>query len=68
MVNGGGTLRLEFSKNQLKTNYISINVMWNQFVYIDSVIMYLNEDLKEQTLLNYTCDSMLKNYINDTSR
>jgi hypothetical protein len=64
MVNGGGTLRLEFSKNQLKTNYISINVMWNQFVYIDSVIMYLNEDLKEQTLLNSTCDSMLKNYIN----
>ena len=47
MVNGGGTLRLEFSKNQLKTNYISINVMWNQFVYIDSVIMYLNEVLKD---------------------
>ena len=44
MINGGGSILLEFSRNRLKTRQISVHVVWNQFAYIDPVIMYLAED------------------------
>ena len=45
MVNGGGSLMLEFSKTQLKSRFLSVNALWNQFVYVDPIVMYLNDDL-----------------------
>jgi hypothetical protein len=44
MVNGGGSVTLQFSRNRLKTKYVSVNVIWNQFAYIDNVTMYLHDD------------------------
>lgn len=44
MVNGGGSLMLEFSKNRLKTRFVSTSPLWNQFIHVDPIIMYLNED------------------------
>lgn len=44
MVNGGGSVLLEFSRSRLKTRIVSVNTAWNQFVYIDAVMMYLSED------------------------
>jgi hypothetical protein len=48
MVNGGGSIQLEFSKNRLRTQIITVNAVWNQFVYIDPVIMYLQDDQEVQ--------------------
>lgn len=48
MINGGGSVQLEFSRNRLRTKVVTINTAWNQFVYIDPVIMYLSEDLYEE--------------------
>jgi hypothetical protein len=45
MVNGGGSVLLEFSRNRLKSRYISVNAVWNQFVYVDPIVLYLSEDL-----------------------
>ncbi len=47
MVNGGGSVLLEFSRNQLKTRVVSVVAVWNQFVYIDPVTLYLSTDNEE---------------------
>jgi hypothetical protein len=57
MVNGGGSLILEFSKAQFKTRLISINTIWNQFVHTDPIIMYLIEDSSNLTNQISTCES-----------
>jgi len=62
MVNGGGSLILEFSKIQFKTRLISVQCTWNQFVFMDTVIMYLNEDLNNQTEQSSICESNLVNF------
>jgi hypothetical protein len=49
MVNGGGIVSLQLCRARLKTRIISINV-WNQFVHIDSIIMYSNEDKGEESI------------------
>ena len=49
MVNGGGIISLQFSRARLKTQIITVNALWNQFVYIDPVIMHLSEDKEDYT-------------------
>ena len=44
MVNGGGSVMLEFSRNRLKTRVVSINAGWNQFVIIDPVVLHLSDE------------------------
>jgi hypothetical protein len=56
MVNGGGSILLEFSRNRLKTRLVSVNTAWNQFLYIDPIIMYLNEDPDDLIKLPIPCN------------
>ncbi len=44
MVNGGGSVLLEFTRKDLKSKRISTKAIWNQFVHMDSVHMYLIND------------------------
>jgi len=44
MVNGGGSVLLEFSRKDLKSKQISTTAIWNQFVHIDTVHMFLIAD------------------------
>jgi len=44
MVNGGGSVLLEFTRNDLKTKQVSTTAPWNQFVHIDTVRMLLIDD------------------------
>jgi hypothetical protein len=44
MVNGGGSVLLEFTRNRLKTHMVSVNTVWNQFTHIDPIVMSLTED------------------------
>lgn len=44
MVNGGGSVLLEFSRNRLRSRQVSVNAAWNQFVHIDAVLMYLADE------------------------
>ena len=60
MVNGGGSVMLEFSRNRLKTRQISINAAWNQFIHIDPVVMYLSEDPNSFTQIE-PCSSQMHN-------
>ena len=61
MVNGGGTLMLEFSKSRLKTRFVSVNAIWNQFVYIDPIVMYLDEDSISLTTKTSLCQENTHN-------
>lgn len=47
MVNGGGSVELEFSRSRLKTRIVSVSTAWNQFSHIDPVVMSLAEDNAE---------------------
>lgn len=44
MVNGGGSILLEFTRSRLKSRIVSVNTAWNQFSHIDPIVMYLTED------------------------
>lgn len=44
MVNGGGSVELEFTRSRLRTRIVSVSTAWNQFSHIDPVVMYLAED------------------------
>ena len=48
MVNGGGIVSLQFSRARLKTRVITVTALWNQFVHIDPLIMFLNDDKDEE--------------------
>jgi teneurin len=45
MINGGGSVVLEFSRNRMKTQTLSVHAGWNQFVHLDPVVIYLIEDM-----------------------
>ncbi len=45
MVNGGGSVLLEFSRSDLKTKQIPTIAMWNQFVNMDTIRMFLADDI-----------------------
>jgi hypothetical protein len=62
MVNGGGSVLLEFSRNQMKTRIISVVAIWNQFVYIDPVVMYLVDD--QESSRTISCKSLMHNSSN----
>ena len=57
MVNGGGIVSLQLSRARLKTRVISVNALWNQFVHVDPIVMYLNEDKEEETIVK-VCDNV----------
>ena len=65
MVNGGGTVVLEFSRSGLKTKLASTMALWNQFVNIDSVVMYLADDESRSVSLN--ADNCLLNSFHNSS-
>jgi hypothetical protein len=48
MVNGGGSVLLEFTRQGLKTRIVSVSTTWNQFSHIDPVRMYLLDDDEEE--------------------
>lgn len=60
MVNGGGTISLQFSRARLKSRVITVNTLWNQFVNIDPVFMYLHDD-KEEEVVNKPCINVFHN-------
>jgi teneurin len=45
MINGGGSVKLEFARTNLKTEYTTVNTNWNEFINIDTVIMHLYNDI-----------------------
>ena len=50
MVNGGGTIQLEFSREGLKTRRLAVNVAWNQFHYVvEPIVMQLASDTTADT-------------------
>ena len=61
MVNGGGSIVLEFSRNRLKTRLVTVNAIWNQFLYIDPVIMYLYEDSNDLITQPSPCSQQVHN-------
>lgn len=67
MVNGGGTIMLEFSKSQLKTELISVNPIWNQFVHVDPIVMYLSTDSNPRINPPVIDESTCNNSFNDIS-
>lgn len=60
MVNGGGSIQLEFSRNQLKTRVISVMAVWNQFVYIDPVFLSLADE-QDNLIKLTTCKTLMHN-------
>lgn len=44
MVNCGGSIQLQFTRNGFKSKLITVNTEWNQFVYVNDVLMYLIDD------------------------
>lgn len=48
MVNGGGSVQLEFTRARLKPRIVSVNTVWNQFSHIDPIIMYLIDDVEQE--------------------
>jgi hypothetical protein len=64
MVDGGGSITLQFSRNRLKTKYMAVNVVWNQFVYINNITMYLHDDSADliQTQAKLSCHHVFHDY------
>jgi hypothetical protein len=60
MVNGGGIISLQFSRARLKTKILSIHALWNQFVYIDPLVLYLHDD-KDEEIIAKPCETINHN-------
>lgn len=60
MVNGGGSVELEFARKGLKPKRISVIAVWNQFVNVDTIQMLLLDDHETQNV-KLPCNSLAHN-------